>query len=94
MATPSKRTGSTAARRMPRAEPRGTHCECCSGRLKGQGVILLDGHRKLYLCRGSTEDAWARRDAVDATQGAILEYLWQLPPWQGDADDLGTAGTA
>jgi hypothetical protein len=61
---------------------RGEVCEHCSDRLNGQGVIFLDGTRRLYLCRACAEDAWARRDACDQAQREILEALWQLAPGQ------------
>jgi hypothetical protein len=50
-------------------------------------LIVLDGARRLYLCRGCCEDAWARWDAADQTQREILEALWQLTPRQtGELD--------
>jgi hypothetical protein len=66
-------------RRPPARPRRGGICEACSDRLNGQGAILLDGTRKLYLCRACLEDAWARRDAADEAQRQILEFAWQLP---------------
>ena len=70
-----------------RLRRRGEVCEHCSDRLNGQGVIFLDGARRLYLCRGCTEDAWARRDAGDQAQRAILETLWELTPRRMGAID-------
>lgn len=76
--------------RRQRARRRGETCEHCSDRLNGQGAILLDGPRRQFLCRGCTEDAWARRDASDDAQREILEHVWRLAP--GDVDrGLGAA---
>jgi hypothetical protein len=75
--------------RRPRVRRRGEVCEHCSDRLNGQGVIVLDGARRLYLCRACTEDAWARRDASDRVQREIIEALWQLSPRQASDLDGG-----
>lgn len=75
--------------KRPRLRRRGEVCETCSDRLNGQGVIFLDGARRLYLCRVCTEDVWARRDAGDRAQREILEALWQLSPRQANDLDGG-----
>ena len=75
--------------RRHRVRRRGELCEHCSDRLNGQGVIFLDGTRRLWLCRSCTENAWARRDAADQVQREILEALWILSPWQNGLDDGG-----
>jgi hypothetical protein len=76
--------------RRQRARRRGETCEHCSDRLNGQGVIVLDGTRRLYLCRVCTEAAWARHDAAEDAQREILEHVWRLAP--GDVDrGLGAA---
>lgn len=76
--------------KRPRLRRRGEVCEHCSDRLSDQGVIFLDGTRRLYLCRACTEDTWARRDAADQAQREILEHVWRLAP--GDVDrGLGAA---
>jgi hypothetical protein len=68
---------------------RGDTCEHCSEQLNGQGAILLDGARRLYLCRECLEAAWARRDAESTAQCELLEALWGLAPWQSGAADGG-----
>jgi hypothetical protein len=78
--------------RRQRVRRRGDVCECCAAGLAGQGVIFLDGTRRLYLCRECTEDAWARRDAEAQVQRDVLEALWQLAPWQSGALDDGGLG--
>jgi hypothetical protein len=80
--------------RRQRTRRRGDLCEHCSAGLAGQGVIFLDGSRRLYLCRGCTEDAWARRDAADQAQVEILEHVWQLAPWQAGGPDPEMGGLA
>jgi hypothetical protein len=80
--------------RRQRTRRRGDTCETCSTGLAGQGVIFLDGTRRLYLCRGCTEDAWARRDAADRAQVEILEHVWQLAPWQADSPAPETGDAA
>jgi hypothetical protein len=78
--------------RRQRGRRRGDVCEHCSERLNGQGAILLDGTRRLYVCRSCTEHAWARRDAEAQVQRDILEALWQLAPWESGALDDGGVG--
>jgi len=79
--------------RRQRVRRRGDVCEHCSERLNGQGAILLDGARRLFLCRCCVEDSWARRDAESTAQREFLEALWALAPWQSGALDDGGVGT-